>query len=574
MIKFVRELRRRKVFRVVGSYAVIAWLLIQIIVSVEAPLGLPDWSDTVVIVALVLGFPVCAILAWLYDLTKQGIERTKDSDAAISIELKPADRWVIAGSILAAALLLGTSMYLVVGELHPEPRTLAVLPFDSISEDSNIQYLGDGMRDSLVTRLSRLKGLQIKSANLESVGQNVGRLGILMGVDVLCRGRIVERGNSFEIVAELLETEDNSIIWREQFSSQAMNLLDIESKVSQAIAQQMGFDVTKQEEEELSRASTANPAAHQFYLQGRYFWNRRTVAGFETSLEFYKDALNLDPNYALAHAGIAQTYLMLLGWGIQKPATVAAKIIDSAQTAIRLDPTLAEPYAALGYFKILYERDWKGAREDFLKAIDLNSNYSSAHHWYAFLLMTEGNMRAALQEIRLAHELEPLSPIINSEVGYFHLFARQYRQAKDILLEAQRLDPNYTYTLAYLVRAYALLGAKEEALKIVERFRAISDDDPLHTAYFALVLPSLGLDTEAQTIYEQLRSVSEEAYVMPGLLGVLAAAVGDHTAATEHFKAGLEDGNLIVSWLRDPLLDGYHADPRYRELMTEIGLYP
>ena len=574
MIKWIRELRRRKVFRVVGSYAVIAWLLIQVIVSVEAPLGLPDWSDTVVILALILGFPVCAVLAWLYDFSTKGIERTEAVDDPSSLELKPADRWVIAGSILAAALLLGTSIYLVIGNLREETQTLAVLPFISSSEDNEIQYLGDGIRDSLVTRLSRLKNLRIKSANLDSIGQDVSRLGVLLGVDVLCRGRIVEHGNAFEIVAELLKTSDNTIIWREQFSSQAMNLLDIESKVSGAIAKQMGFEVTEKDEEELSRASTANPAAHQLYLQGRYFWNRRTAAGFETSIGFYEDALKLDPNFALAHAGLAQTYLMILGWGIQKPDTVAQQIVDSAERSISLDPTLAEPHAALGYFKTLYERDWDGARESFLRAIELNNNYSSAHHWYAFLLMTEGNMRAAIEEIRLARELEPLSPIINSEVGYFHLFANEFEQARDALVEAQRLDPNYLTTLVNLTRTHALLGSEEEALKTIERFRAIADDDPLHNAYFAMALPRVGLSEESQSIYRQLNLVSEDMYVMPGLLGVLAASFGDFDAASAHFESGLQDRSLIVSWLRDPLLSEFHADDRYAELMKRIGLDP
>ncbi len=572
--RFWAELKRRKVFKVVGSYAVIAWLIIQVIVSVKNPLGLPSWADTVVILTLVLGFPACAVLAWVYDISKTGIERTKDqSDESSVTEFSPVDRLTIVLSVMAAVILLITSAYFVIGN-RSETQTIAVLPFASIGEEADIQYLGDGIRDSLVTRLSRLKHLRIKSANIDSIGGDLGQLGLMLGVEVLCRGRIEKHGNAFEVVAELLETADGSIIWREQYSSQSESLLDIEGKVSEEIARQMGFELSENDEEQLTRASTANPAAYRLYLQGRYFWNRRTVEGFEASIGFYEDALKLDPNYALAHAGLAQTYLMILGWGIEEPIEVAQRIVDSAQTAISLDPSLAEPHAALGYFKTIYERDWDGAREEFLRSIELNNNYSSAHHWYAFLLMTKGDMRAAIAEIRLARDLEPLSPIINAEVGYFYLFNRQYQQAFDALLVAKRLDPNYRSTVAYLARAQALLGHRDEALKIIERFRVISPGDPRHNAYFATVLSLVGLDAEARSIYEDLKRYSETEYVPPGLLGVLAASFGDMDAAVEHFDSALDNRSLVLSWLRDPLLSDFHADDRYKAMMTDVGLDP
>jgi TolB-like protein/lipoprotein NlpI len=575
MIDLIRELKRRKVFKVIGSYAVIAWLIIQIIVSVESPLGLPGWSDTVVIITLLLGFPICAILAWIYDFSTQGIQRTEDQiDEASGRELKATDRWTIVLSVMAAVLLLITSAYLVIGKGRSQPQTLAVLPFVTVSGEVDLRYLGDGVRDSLVTRLSRLQELRIKSTNSGSLETDLVQLGTMLGVKVLCRGRIEEHGNAFEVVAELIETSDGSIIWRDQYSSQTASLLQIEGQIAEEIARQMGFELSEQDQVELARTSTANPAAHRLYLQGRYFWNRRTVAGFQASIEFYEDALKLDPNYALAYAGLADTYLMILGWGIKEPDAVAQQIVDSAQMAIRLDPSLAEPYAALGYFKTIYKRDWDEARDDFLHAIELNNNYSSAHHWYAFLLMTEGNMRSAVQEILLARELEPLSPIINAEVGYFYLFDRKYQKALDALQNAQRLDPNYVSTVNYLARAHALLDHQDEALKAIERYRIISNDNPMHSAYFAMVLPRVGLHVEARNIYVEVKAASEKAYISPGKLGVLAASIGEYDAAVEHFEAALEDRSLVLSWLRDPLLKEFQTDPRYIEFMQRCGLEP
>lgn len=578
MASLLTELKRRRVFRTVASYAVIAWLLIQIVVAVEAPLDLPAWSDTFVIVALIIGFPVCALLAWFFDVTPHGIERTIDAGGAAAGELEPLsrpDRWTIVFAAAAATLLVATAAYFLIGRPGPTIDTIAVLPFELVDVDSSTTYLGDGLRDSLVMRLSRLRDLRIKTSDARSGnGSDPRPLGRGLDVQAICRGRVTQRGDALAISAELVDADDGAILWREEYSTEASNLIAIEGAISQEVAQRLGLELTAEEQTALTRAPTNNPAAHRLYQQGRYFWNRRTLEGFVASIDFYNRAIALDPDYALAYAGLADTYLMLLGWGMRPPDQVADLVVESARRAIQRDATLAQPHATLGYFETIHDRDWDGAREEFLTAISLDNNYSSTHHWYAFLLMTEGNMPAAIEEILLARESEPLSPIINAEVGYFYIFDRQYERAIEQLQTASLLDPNYPPTVIYLARANALLGRRSEALEYVERWRNGASDNLIVSAYGAMPLPLLGLEDEAREIYRRTLAASESMYVMPGILGVLAAAIGDNDAAFADLERGLAEGSLVVSWLRDPLLDELRTDPRYAALLARIGLEP
>ena len=576
-MSILTELKRRGVSRVVAAYAIVAWLLIQIVVSVEEPLGLPPWSDTLVIIALIIGFPICAILAWVYDITDRGLERTADVSEeahAHRAALSRSDVWTLIVATAGTVFVFATAGYILASNVGRTIETIAILPFELETPNADTAYLGEGMRDALILRMSRLDDLRIRTTSSDGAETTEPEaLSDLLSADAIARGTITQLGDSIEVSAELVSA-DGAILWRDQFSTESTRLLDIEGAICVEMANRLGRQISAAEELELMREPTSNPAAHRLYQQGRYYWNRRTADAFIESIDYFNRAIDLDPNFALAYAGLADTYLMLLGWGIQPPEEVADLIVMAAQQAIARDPTIAQPHAALGYFKTMYERDWDSAREDFLTAIELDSNYSSAHQWYAFLLMTEGNMSAALEEILLARASEPLSPIINAEVGYFFLFDRQYQRALAELEAAALLDPNYPSTVSYLARTHTLLGQLDQAREYINRWQELDTENLIVTAYGAMTLPMAGLTDEARGIYARALAASDDIYVMPGILGALAATIGDYDAAFRHFDDGLEDRTLIASWLRDPLLDGMRSDPRYGELMQRIGVIP
>jgi serine/threonine-protein kinase len=494
--------------------------------------------------------------------------------ATVAVRREQPRRRVAFAVWAAAATVLAASAFWGVEYARSGVPTLAILPFDTASAGTGAQYLGDGIRDGLVARLSRIKPLKVKSRRTPlGPDEDIRAVGEALGVDTIGTGRFVQRGATLEIVAELIDSRDGTIIWSGEYSGDDLGLLAIESDLAGDIAAELKLELSTETEQRVARPTTSNPAAHRLYLQGRYFWNRRSADGFEQAVQLYQRAIDLDPNFALAWAGLSGAHLMRMGWGLTTPAEAAPLVVAAAERAIELDPTIAEPHAVLGYLKTLYEWDWDGAQREFLLAISLDSNHSTAHHWYAFLLSTKGDSKGAIEEILLARDLEPDSPIINSEVGEFYVVDRQYARALDELRKANVLDPNYPSTVWGMVRAYGFLGRLEEG-RTAARTLLATATDPVPLLYGGANLPLVGLEAEAREIYARALEASASTYVMPGLLGLLAGALGDRDAAFEHFGRGLDERSLVLSWLRDPLLDGIRSDLRYEALMTRVGLTP
>lgn len=579
MSSLFAELKRRNVIRVGAAYAAVAWLLAQVADTVLPAFDLPSGILQTTLIVIALGFPVTLVLAWIYELTPKGLRRTDDlpeAEKIVPLSGRGLD-FTIIGCMSVAILFLVLDNYVWNRPDGDVAASIAILPFttqvDDVSDNPDTLYLGEGIADSLIMRLSRIPSLKVKSrAAISDSDEDVQSLGFLLGVDAICMGRVIQRGDALEITAELISIEDGTILWSEQYHRQTSSLLTIEGDISSKIASGLKLELSVEEEEAIVRAPTSNPAAYRLFIQGRYFWNRRSEEGLRASADFYQRALSLDPNYAIAWSGLADSYLMLIGWGIEPLAKYAPQLVAAAERAIKLDPTLAEPHATLAYFKTLYEWDWEGAQREFLLAIELNSNYSTAHHWYAFYLMTIGDGPASVEEILLAREFEPLSPIINAEVGYFYLFNRQYAQALEELEKATLLDPAYHSTLSYVMRAYALLGQHDQAMATLRQWRNIVTGGSIDTLYGSMVLPMLGLREDAHELYQDALEAGEGQYIPPGLLGVLAAAIGERDAAFEHFDQALEERSLIVSWLRDPLLDDIRDDPRFIQILERTGL--
>ena len=581
MSSLFTELKRRNVIRVGAAYVAVAWLLAQVADTVLPAFELPSGSLKTILIVIALGFPVTLVLAWIYELTPKGLRRTDDipeAEKIVPLSGRGLD-FTIIGCMSVAIIFLVLDNYVWNRPDGDIAASIAILPFatqvDDVSDNPDALYLGEGIADSLIMRLSRIPTLKVKSrAAISNSDEDVQSLGILLGVDAICMGSVIQRGDALEITAELVSIDDGTILWSEKYHRQTSSLLTIESDISSKIASGLKLELSVEEEEALVRSPTSNPAAHRLFIQGRYFWNRRSEEGLRASADFYQRALSLDPNYAIAWSGLADSYLMLIAWGIEPLAEYAPRLVEAAERAINLDPSLAEPHATLGYFKTLYEWDWEGAQREFLTAIELNSNYSTAHHWYAFYLMTIGDGPASVEEILLAREFEPLSPIINAEVGYFYLFDRQYAQALEELRKATLLDPAYDSTLSYLMRAYALLGQHDQAIATLRQWRNIVTGGSINTIYGSMVLPMLGLKEDARELYQDALEASEGKYIPPGLLGVLAAAIGERDAAFEHFDQALEERSLVASWLGDPLLDDIRDDPRFMQIFERMGLTP
>jgi serine/threonine-protein kinase len=577
MAQFLDELKRRHVVKVGAAYAAAAWLLAQIVETVFPVFDLPGSILRAVFIVLGLGFPVTLVLAWVYDLTPEGIQRTDDipeSARGRRLTGRGLD-FTIIGCLSIAVLFLIVDRHFSEPEAGESVPSIAVLQFDfeQIADDPEMAYLGDGITDSLIMRLSRIPGLKVKSRSLiDDSNEDVQSIGRLLGVDALCMGRMTQRGDALEIIVELVDVLDGTVMWTNRLQHNVANLISIESEVSAEIAQALKVELSADEEEALARSPTDNPAAYRLYLQGRYFWNQRGEQGLRRSADFYRRAVDLDPDYALAWSGLGDAYLMLYGWGFEPPREIAPLVLAAVNRAIELDPTLAEPHATLGYFKTIFEWDWDGAREAFLTAIQLNDNYSTAHHWYAFFLSTIGDSNGAVEQILKARDSEPLSPVINTEVSLFYIYDGQYAQAIEELRAAEAFSADYPLLQNSLMRAYALDGQIDTAREIHQQGASGFGDNIVGLGFGNMVLPKIGLRDEAKQAYGFALKASETRYVMPAALGVLAAAIGDYDAAFAHFEQALEEGAFVLSWLRDPLIADIRDDSRYEEIFERVGL--
>ncbi len=574
MQSLFEELKRRNVFRVAAAYAAVAWLLAQIADTFLPAFGLPPAYLRSFFILLGLGFPVAVVLAWIYDITPEGIERTDDS-----AEAPPARRFTGRKlEFVIIACLTVALLFLVLDRVRPgasmpaaNVRSIAVLPFDVAGGDLELAQFGVGIADSLILRLSRIPELKVKSrAALTAAGENVLDLGKALGVDAICRGRVVRRGQILEINAELVDVNDGTVIWNQRFRPEFANLIAVDADITGAIATRLDLELAPGDR----LATTADPAAHKLYLQGRYFWNRRTQLGLRQGAEHFQQAVALDPDYALAWSGLADSYFMLFAWGFESPDAAARRVMAAAERAVDLDPSLAAPLATIAYFKTIYERDWTGAREYFDRAIALNSNYSTAHHWQAFFLSTVGEHAGALDAILRARDFEPLSPIINNEVALFHLYAGQPDQALEELDAAERLDAEFPGLFGMRMRAYGLTGDTTAGRAAWGRLNSMGEFGIVFAGFHGIALPALGRTEDARQIYADGLASRATGYVAPGVLGILAASMGDLDAAFGHFEEAYAERSLIMSWLRDPLLAGMRSDPRYAELMQRAGLEP
>jgi len=577
MPSFFAELKRRNVVKVGAAYAAAAWLLAQVTETVLPVFDLPNAFLRVVFIVLAIGFPVTLVLAWIYDLTPEGIQRTDDmpiDSSSARLSGRGLD-FTIIGCLSVAVLFLVMDRFVWSPPSDRNTKSIAVLPFEVERPDSDTGYLGDGITDRLIMRLSRLPGLRVKSRSMLRAGEeNAQTIGQLLDVDTICLGRLIRNGDVLEIAVELINVIDGSVIWSDRLQRDLSTLVNLEGEVSAEIASALSIELTDEQEVELFKSPTDNPDAYRLYLQGRHFWNQRSADGLRQSADFYRQAVDLDPGYALAWSGLADSYLMLFAWGLERPQEVMSMARAAAERAIDLDSNLAEPHATLGYYKTLYERDWDGARSEFLKSIELNDSYSTAHHWYAFFHSTVGDSSAAIQEIRKARNSEPLSPIINAEVGLFLVYDGQFEQAIEELKAASLWNPDFPTLRNTLVRAYALNGQHDKAFEIWQESQEPYGDSIVASGFGNMVLPEIGRHDEAREFYHFAVELSDSEYVMPGLLGVLAAGTGDYDAAFGYFEAAVQERSMVLSWLRDPLIEDIREDSRYAELLEQVGLMP
>lgn len=453
--------------------------------------------------------------------------------------------------------------------------SLAVVPFVNASGDSSTDYLSDGLSESLITDLSRIPRLRVKSrdAVFHYKGQDRDPvvLGRELGVRALVKGRILQRGERFTLTAELIDTHDGSLLWRDQLNRATTDLLAVEQEVLHAISSRLQPHLTGREQQLAAKRQTDNTAAFQLYLKGRYWWNRRTEDALQKSVDFFDQAIEKDPGYARAWAGLADSYMMLAAYGVRPPRDAFPRAKAAAQQALQIDESLAEAHASLGRVKTEYEWDWAGAEREYRRAIELNPDYGTAYYWYALHLSVMGRHDEAIAHGRRAAEADPLSITYSAGLGFFLLHAHRYDEAQDRLRSFVQLNPSNNWGHNGLGSVALLKGRYGEALVEFETAVRLSKGGVLDRTYLGHAYALAGRRKEALQVLEQLEGLRDR-YVAPDLLAFIHTGLGNKDRAFELLQNAYAE-KAIHSWFfPDPRFDPLRADTRFRNLMKRMGM--
>jgi serine/threonine-protein kinase len=482
----------------------------------------------------------------------------------------------ILGAIIILLLLSILGVRIIKGK-QEQIDSIAVLPFESVNELPDTEYLSEGVTESLITKLSQLPSLKVisrfsvfqykgKKIDLQTISRELNVRAVLMG-------RIIQRGEALSISVELVNTKNNRVIWSEQYNQKLSDIFAMQEEISKDITEKLKLKLTSEEQKQLAKRYTGNTEAYQLYLKGRYYWNKRTEEGFKKAIEYFEQAIEKDPLYALGYAGLADCY-DLLGWyGHFSPSEAYPKAKVAANKALEIDDKLAEAHASLAAFCLWHDWDWPAAEREFKRAIEISPGYAIAHLWYADCLTVKGRSDEAIAEMKRAQELDPLSLIISTDVAKEFLYARKYDQAIQQSKKTLELDPNFYRVHKYLGIAYLEKSMIEEAIAVFQKAKDLSSGQPAELAWLGYGYGMSGRKSEALKIHEELGKKARQQYISAIYFAVVHIGLGDKDRAFEWLERAYNERS---SWLiyihRNPLYDSLHSDSRYKALLKKMRL--
>ena len=455
--------------------------------------------------------------------------------------------------------------------------SLAVLPFENASGDLEHEYLSDGITGSLINILATLPKLRVmaQSAVFRYKGRAIDpqAIGRELNVRAVLVGRMMQSGGSLRIGTELVDVATGSLLWGAQYDRKPGDIFAVQDEISNEISGKLRLKLTRAEKKQLTKRPTENAEAYQLYLKGRHHWNRWTEEGFYKAIEYFRQAVEKDPSYALAYAGLADCYV-LIGWNSYLPPKEAfPKGQAAAKTALQLDLDLAEARTPLAALLWLHDWQWEEAQTEFNRSLELGPDYATANHWYAEYLMTMGRHGEALTRMKKGLDLDPLSLIINVAVGWSLYFARRYDDAIEQLRRTVDLDPNYPVTYWILGLLLRKTGSYELAISEGEKAVKLSGGSPLMRAALAHTLGTAGRTKEALEMLDDLTNLAKQAYVAPYFFAGIYISLGENDRAIEYLEKCYEEHSHWLIYLHiDPSMDVLHDNQGFQSLLRRVGL--
>jgi eukaryotic-like serine/threonine-protein kinase len=455
--------------------------------------------------------------------------------------------------------------------------SIAILPLADLSSDPETEYLADGITETIINSLAKLPKLKVmaRSTVFRYKGKNVDpqQVGFDLGIRAVLMGRVLQRGDSLTINTELIDVADGSQIWGEHYQRKRSEILAVQEEIASEISEKLRFKLTPTEKKRLVRRATENIDAYHLYLKGRYYWNKRSGPDLVKGRDYFRQAIDVDPNYALAYAGLADSYTVLATWNIMPASEAFPKAKAAAVKALELDKTLPEAHASLGFVSGVYDWNWSKAEKQFKQAIKANPDYATAYEWYALCLSWTGRHEEAIAMAKRAQRLDPLTPIISSVVGVVLHFAGQYEQAVAEYEKVLDLDPNFVPSLAFRGAALAHLGRFEEAIADEQKALAIGGPTPLPLDLLGMAHAMSGNRKGAEEALEKLQALAKEKYISAFFLAHTYAVLGDEERTLECLEQACEERfHRAVSIMVDSRFEPLMSHPRFKKLLKRMGL--
>lgn len=579
--RIVSELRRRHVGRVAGVYAVAGWALIQVAATIFPLLGAREWVPRLIVYLVIGGFPLALILAWVFDFTPQGIQRTEELPPGAPVPA-PRPRSTYARSLgffgvgILVALVAFAALSGVRGANDAEGvRSIAVLPFVDMSERHDQEYFADGVSEEIRNRLAQVEGLKIsaRTASFVFKGKNVPveEIGQALDVEAVLEGSVRREGNQVRVTAQLVDARTNKNLWTQRYDKTLSSVFAIQDEVASDIVDAIKLRLTEGAAplEQGEAEGTTDPGASEAYMKGLHFLNRRTDADLRRAAAYFEEAVEDDEQFALAYAALAQTYALLPAYGNYPVFDAVSKGQAAAAKAVGLNASQAEAYSALGQIRQNFEWDFESADRHYRNAIKFNNGYATAHQFRAEALLLLGDFEQSRAEIDMALDLDPSSAPAQHVKAYQHLTRKEYGPANRVLDRLLAATPDYP--LALVSKASVALLQKQYSVAEGALARLAGADVKLASAFRAVVNAARDPSGRPAAV-TALEQVSKQRG--PSEIALWLALIGEQTAAMEQMKAAYESGadpNLPFLLLH-PAFDSVRSRADYQSILSELHM--
>jgi TolB-like protein/Flp pilus assembly protein TadD len=458
-------------------------------------------------------------------------------------------------------------------------KMLVVLPFENLGAGADQDYFADGLTEEMIAQLGRLQPRQLgviarmTAMCYKGSKKRTDEIGRELGVDYILEGSVRRAGERVRITAQLVQVSDQTHLWAESYDRTVADVLDIQDEVARRIAGSLAMELLPGQKALSLRSATNNPAAYEAYLKGRYFWNRRTEEGFRQGIEYFNQAIQEDPNYGMAYAGIADCYETLALYGGVPPQEARQRAEQAAKKALQIDDLLAEAHTSLAFARLLFDWDWVAAERGFRMAIELNPNYVTGHHWYGLSLALMGRFDEALAQMEITLELDPLSLVMNSHKGWILYFARRFEEAADQLVQALEIDPTFPVARYFLGLTYLQMGKIETAIDEFQKARELSGTHPAAMSGLGLAHGMKGKTDEARGYARQIEELARKRYVAPYFIACIYIGLGEKERALDLVEESYKEHSSWMGLMKvDPVVDVLRGEERFGDLMLRVGL--